>query len=173
MQPCGLRHVRLPSPSQGGLARCSPWVEKSQTELGDWTTTTTTTKESSPKVWLLPCKRAEKWTATLFKSEQLPSELGGIKEKKNVQACSLFSLYSLFSGNEDIKTHSAFFLFTATLSVNIQGWNPLELTGLISLHSKGLSRVFSITAVRNHQFFGTQHFLLSVSHTCTWLLEKP
>ena len=27
-------------------------------------------------------KRAEKWTVTLFKSEQLPSELGGIKEKK-------------------------------------------------------------------------------------------
>ena len=108
------------------------------------------------------------------KSEQLPSELGGIKEKKKkVQACSLFSLYSLFSGNEERKTHSAFFLFTATLSVNIQDWFPLELTGLISLHSKGLSRVFSITAVRNHQFFGTQHFLLSVSLTCTWLLEKP
>ena len=39
---------------------------------------------------------------------------------------------------------------------NIQGWFPLRLTGLISLLSKGLSRVFSSTTVRKHQFFGTQ-----------------
>ena len=35
-------------------------------------------------------------------------------------------------------------------------WFPLELTGLISLLSSGLSRVFSRTTVRKHQFFGTQ-----------------
>ena len=40
--------------------------------------------------------------------------------------------------------------------VNIQDWFPLELTGLISLQSKGLSRVFSSTTVQKHQFFGTQ-----------------
>ena len=39
------------------------------------------------------------------------------------------------------------------LPVNIQGWFPLGLTGLISLQSKGLSRVFSSTTVRKHQFF--------------------
>ena len=33
---------------------------------------------------------------------------------------------------------------------------PLGLTGWISLQSKGLSRVFSITTVQKHQFFGTQ-----------------
>ena len=33
------------------------------------------------------------------------------------------------------------------LSMNIQGWFPLGLTGLISLLSKGLSRVFSNTTV--------------------------
>ena len=32
----------------------------------------------------------------------------------------------------------------------------IELTGLISLLSKGLSGVFSSTAVQKHQFFGTQ-----------------
>ena len=37
-----------------------------------------------------------------------------------------------------------------------QGWSPSEWTGWISLQSKGLSRVFSNTAVQNHQFFGTQ-----------------
>ena len=33
------------------------------------------------------------------------------------------------------------------LPKNIQGWFPLRLTGLISLQSKGLSRVFSSTTV--------------------------
>ena len=37
--------------------------------------------------------------------------------------------------------------------VNIQDWFPLGLTGLISLLSKGLSRVFSSTTIQKHQFF--------------------
>ena len=37
----------------------------------------------------------------------------------------------------------------------IQGWFPLGLTGLISLFSKGLSRVPSSTTIQKHQFFGT------------------
>ena len=56
--------------------------------------------------------------------------------------------------------------------MNIQCWFPLGLTGLISLLSKGLSRVFS-TIVRKHQFFGSQPSSWSKSHICTWLLEKP
>ena len=40
--------------------------------------------------------------------------------------------------------------------VNIQDCFPLGLTGLISLQSKELSRVFSNTTVQKHQFFGTQ-----------------
>ena len=39
---------------------------------------------------------------------------------------------------------------------NIQDWLYLGLTGLISLLSKGLSRVFSNTTVQKHQFFGSQ-----------------
>ena len=39
--------------------------------------------------------------------------------------------------------------------MNIQGWFPLGLTGLISLLSKGLSSVFSNTTVQKHQFFST------------------
>ena len=42
------------------------------------------------------------------------------------------------------------------LPVNIQDWFPSGWTGLISLLSKGLSRVFSNTTVQKHQFFGTQ-----------------
>ena len=40
--------------------------------------------------------------------------------------------------------------------MNTQDWSPLERTGWISLQSKGLSRVFSHTAVQKYQVFGTQ-----------------
>ena len=50
------------------------------------------------------------------------------------------------------------------LPVNIQDWFPLGWTGLISLQSKGLSRVFSNTTVQQHQFFGAQVSLQSNSH---------
>ena len=59
------------------------------------------------------------------------------------------------------------------LPMNIWDWFPLQLTGLISPQSKGLSRVFSSTTIQKDRFFGTQHLLWSNSHTCTWLLEKP
>ena len=42
------------------------------------------------------------------------------------------------------------------LPINIQGWFPLGLTGLIFLQSKGLSRVFSSSTIRKHQFFGAR-----------------
>ena len=59
------------------------------------------------------------------------------------------------------------------LPVNIQGCFPLGWTGLISLQSKGLSRLFSNTTVQKHQFFSIQLSLQSNSHIHTWLLEKP
>ena len=58
------------------------------------------------------------------------------------------------------------------LPKTIQDWFPLGWTGLISLQSKGLSRVFSNTTVQKHQFFGTQLSSWSNSHIHTWLLEK-
>ena len=61
----------------------------------------------------------------------------------------------------------------SVLPMNIQGWFPLGLTSLISLQSKGLSRVFSYTRVRKHQFFSSQPSLQSNSHIHRWLLEKP
>ena len=49
----------------------------------------------------------------------------------------------------------------------------LGLTGLMSLQSIGLSRVFPSTTVQKHQFFGAQPSLWFNSHICTWLPEKP
>ena len=44
----------------------------------------------------------------------------------------------------------------SVLPMNIQGWFLLGLTHFISLLSKGLSRVFSSTTVKKHQFFSAQ-----------------
>ena len=61
----------------------------------------------------------------------------------------------------------------SVLPMNIQDGFPLGLTGLISLQSKGLSRVFSRTTVWKHRFFDLQPSLWSNSHICTCLLERP
>ena len=61
----------------------------------------------------------------------------------------------------------------SVLPMNIQAWSPLGWTGWISLQSKGLSRVFSNTAVQKHQFFSAQLSSQSNSHIHTWSLEKP
>ena len=55
---------------------------------------------------------------------------------------------------------------------SIQGWFLLGLTGLMSLQSKGLSRVCSSTTVWKHQFFITLHSSSSSSHIRTWQLER-
>ena len=44
----------------------------------------------------------------------------------------------------------------SVLPMNIQDWFPLGWTDWISLQSKGLSRVFSNTTVKKHQFFRIQ-----------------
>ena len=56
---------------------------------------------------------------------------------------------------------------TLVLLKNIQGWFPLGLTGLISLLSKRLSRVFSITTIWKHQFFGARPSLWCSSQYMT------
>ena len=61
----------------------------------------------------------------------------------------------------------------SVLPMHIQDWFPLGLSALISLQSKGLSRVFSNTTLQKHQFFSTQPSLWSSSHIHTWPLKKP
>ena len=47
------------------------------------------------------------------------------------------------------------------LPMSIHDWYPLGLTGLISLQSKGLSRIFSNTTVKKHQFFSVWSWIVS------------
>ena len=67
-------------------------------------------------------------------------------------ASGSFSMSQFFaSGGQSIGTSAS----ASVLPMNIQDWFPLGLTGLISLPSKELSRVFSNTTVQKHQLFGT------------------
>ena len=52
----------------------------------------------------------------------------------------------------------------SVLPMNIQGWFPLELTGLISLQYSGFSGVFSSTTIWKLQVFDIQPSLWSNSH---------
>ena len=86
---------------------------------------------------------------------------------------ALLLLPLIFPGIRVFSTESALlsrwpkycsFSSASVLSMNIQGRFPLGLTDLISLQSKELSRVFSNTTARKHQFLSTQPFLWSHSH---------
>ena len=72
---------------------------------------------------------------------------------QSLPASGSFPMSQLFtSGGQSIGVSAS----ASVLPMNIQDWSPLGLTGWFSLQSKGLSRVFSNTAVQKHQFFGTQ-----------------
>ena len=67
-------------------------------------------------------------------------------------ASKSFLMSQLFaSGGQSIGASA----LASVLPMNIQGWFPLRLTGLISLVSQGLSKVFSSTTPQKHQFFGS------------------
>ena len=79
---------------------------------------------------------------------------------KSFPASESFPVSQLFPlGGQSIRASAS----ASVLPVNIQAWFPLGLTGLISLLSKWLSRVFSSTTVQKHQFFGA-HPLWFNSH---------
>ena len=72
------------------------------------------------------------------------------------------------SGSQSIGVSAS----ASVLPMNIEVWFPLGLTGLISLQSKGLPRVFSSTTVWKYQILGAQPSFQFNSHICSWLLEK-
>ena len=97
-----------------------------------------------------------------------------------ILCCPLLLLPSVFPSIRVFSKMSQFFAShgqstgdwaSASVLPNIQNWFPLRQIGLISLQSKGLSRLF--ITVEKHQFFGAQLSLWSNSHIHTWLLEKP
>ena len=80
-----------------------------------------------------------------------------------------FLMSQLFaSGGQSIRASAS----ASVLPVNIQDWFPLGLSGLISLQSKGLSRVFSSITVKCISFLALS-LLYGPTLTSAWLLEKP
>ena len=71
----------------------------------------------------------------------------------NLPASGSLSVSQLFAlGGQSVRTSTS----SSVLPVNVQSWFLVGLTGLISLLSKGLSRVFPSTTGQKPQFFGTQ-----------------
>ena len=88
---------------------------------------------------------------------------------QSLPASQSFPMSQLFTwGGQSIGVSA----LASVLPMNTQDWSHLGWTGWTSLQSKGLSRVFSNTAVQKHQFFGAQLSSQSNSHICTWPLEK-
>ena len=78
--------------------------------------------------------------------------------QSSFQASGSFPMSQIFTlGDQGIGASA----LASVLPMNIQGWSPLGLTGLISLQSKRLSRVFFSTTIQKHQFFSTEPSLWS------------
>ena len=118
-----------------------------------------------PRVCLNSCPLS-RWCHPVISSAVIPSSTCLL----SFSALGSYPMSWLFtSGGQSIGASTS----ASVLSMNIQSWFPLGLTGLISLLSKGFSRVFFNTLVWKHQFFSAQPYLWSNSHIHTRLLEKP
>ena len=81
---------------------------------------------------------------------------------------SIFSSIRVFSNELALRIRRPkYWSFRSVLPMNIQGWFPLGLNGLISLQSKRLSRIFSNTTVQKHNSSAIS-FLYSPSLTSNW-----
>ena len=81
---------------------------------------------------------------------------------------SVFPRIRVFSNELSQHKWPKYWSFSISPSNEYSGF--IFFTALISLQSKGLSRVSSNTTVRKHQFFGIQPSLWSNSYICTQLL---
>ena len=131
----------------------TPWTAAGQASLVKDTS-------PSPKVCLNSCPLS--WGRhTTISSSVIP--FSSCLQSFPVSGSFLMSLLFASSGQSIAASALA-----SVLPMNIQGWFPLVLTSLISLLSKGLSRVFSSTTVWKHLFFSTQLSLWSNPHIHTY-----
>ena len=76
----------------------------------------------------------------------ISSSVGHFSCPQSFPASGSFQMNQLFaSGGQSIGVSAS----TSVLPMKTQDWSPLELTGWISLQSKGVSRVFSNTTVQS------------------------
>ena len=108
----------------------------------------------TPWVYSKTCSLS-RWWYTTISSSVIPFS----SHLQSFPASGSFPMSQFFTlGGQSIRSSVSGF------PMNIQDWFPLELTAWISLKSKGLSRVFSNTAIQKQQFFSTQLSSQSNSH---------
>ena len=107
----------------------------------------------------LPCPAptpgaySNSWPSCWWCHPTISSSVVSFSCLRSFPASGSFQISQLFpSGGQSIGVLAS----TSVLPMNIKDWFPLGWTGWISLHSKGLSRVFSNTTVQKHPFFCTQ-----------------
>ena len=128
---------------------------------------------SSIFAWRIPWTEEPGWLQSSVSDAIQPSQSSVVPFSSCLQsfpAPGSFPTSELFTSDGQSIGVSA---SSSVLPMNIQGWFRLGLTGLISLVSKGLSRVFSSTTIQKHQFFKDQPSSWSNSHIHTGLLGKP
>ena len=152
-------YIKYPRKSVQSLSRVSlfatPWTEARQTSLS-----------ITNFLSLLKFMSIESWCHPTISSSVAPlsSCLQSFPASRSFPVSQFFT-----SDGQSIGASAS----ASVLSMNIQDWFHLGLTGLISLQSKGLSRVFSNTTVQKHQLFSAQCSSQSNSHIHTWPQEKP
>ena len=123
------------------------------------------------RLFVTPCQASLSFTISWSSLKFMSIE--SMVPSNHLILCHPLLLPSIFPSNRVFSNELALsirwpnywsFSFTSVLPMNIQDWFPLGLTGLITLLSKGLSRVFSNTTVQNHQLFSAQLSLWSNSH---------
>ena len=116
--------------------------------------------------FVTPWTAARQASLTIINSRSLPKlmSIESVMPSNNLILCHpLLLLPSIFPSIRVFSNESVLcigwpkywtFSFSISPSNEYSGLISFRLTGRISLLSKGLSRVFSITTVQKHQFFG-------------------
>ena len=113
----------------------TPWIAARQTSLS------ITNSRSSLRLMSIKSLMPSAISSSVVPFSSCPQSL---------PASESFPVSQLFSwGGQSIGVSA----LASVLPMNTQDWSPIGWTGWISLQSKGLSRVFSNTAVQKHQFF--------------------
>ena len=149
--PHGLQHARLPCPSP------TPGASSNSCSSSWWCHPTISSS-------IIPCSCLQSFPA----SGSFPTSQFFMSGDQSIGSIQL-----KYSAKYQIRPKLKYSASASVLPMNIQDWFPLGLTGLISLQSKGLSRVFSSTTDQKHQFFIIQVSSWSSLNIHAWLLEKP
>ena len=124
--------------------------------------------------WTAACQVSLSFTLsqTLLKLRSIES----VMRSNNLILChpyllpSIFPSIKVFSSELNVRIRwPKYWIFSIVLPKNIQSFQRFLLgwTGLISLQSKVLSRVFTTTTIQRHQLFGAQPSLWFSSHNHT------